>query len=116
MDPRSTSPGSNMPSYKWLEEGKIDTKLARPKLALMQKLGVPYSNDEIDGAEAAERAQAEAVVTDLVSQGIAVRWDSEVVALISYLQRLGRDVGVKPIGRDGAPVAAGQPHPQEGAR
>jgi cytochrome c oxidase cbb3-type subunit I/II len=107
MDPRSTSPGSNMPSYKWLEEGKIDAKLARPKLALMQKLGVPYSNEEIDGAEAAQRAQADAVVTDLASQGVAVAWDTEVVALISYLQRLGRDTGVMPAGRE-APVAAGQ--------
>jgi cytochrome c oxidase cbb3-type subunit I/II len=72
----------------------------------MQKLGVPYSNDQIDGAEAAERAQADAVVTDLASQGVPVAWDSEMVALISYLQRLGRDVGVRPAGGPNAPVAA----------
>jgi cytochrome c oxidase cbb3-type subunit I/II len=105
MDPRSTSPGSNMPSYRWLEQGRIDAKLARPKLALMQKLGVPYANAEVDGAEASQRAQADAVVTDLAGQGVTVPWDSEVVALISYLQRLGRDVGVKPAGRE-TPVAA----------
>ena len=117
MDPRATSPGSNMPSYTWLAERQIDTKLRAQKLALMQKLGVPYTNQEIDGAEAAQRAQAEAVVTDLASQGITVSWDSEMVALISYLQRLGRDVGVKPTGPGEAPVAAGQPQqPQEGAR
>jgi cytochrome c oxidase cbb3-type subunit I/II len=107
MDPRSTSPGSNMPSYHWLEEGRIDTKLGGRKLALMQKLGVPYSNDEIDGAEPAQRAQADAVVTDLAQQGVTVAWDSEMVALISYLQRLGRDVGVKPARRDAPPVSLG---------
>jgi cytochrome c oxidase cbb3-type subunit I/II len=108
MDPRSTSPGSNMPSYRWLEEGRVDAKLARPKLALMQKLGVPYTNAEVDAAEVSERAQADAVVTDLASQGVTVPWDSEVVALISYLQRLGRDVGVKPLGKE-APVATAVP-------
>ena len=95
MDPRSTSPGSNMPSFKWLAEDRVDVKLGRSKLALMQKLGVPYTNAEIDGAEVAQHTQAEVVVADLASQGVTVAWDSEMVALISYLQRLGRDVGVK---------------------
>jgi cytochrome c oxidase cbb3-type subunit I/II len=93
-----------MPSYKWLETDRLDTKLARPKLALMQKLGVPYTNAQIDGAEASQKAQADAVVMDLASQGVAVAWDSELVALISYLQRLGRDVGVQPVGT-ATPVA-----------
>jgi len=107
MDPRSTSPGSNMPAYRWLESGRIDVKLARDKLALMQKLGVPYSNHDIDAADASEHAQADAVVTDLAEQGVSVAWDSEMVALISYLQRLGRDVGVRPQAKN-APVAIEQ--------
>jgi cytochrome c oxidase cbb3-type subunit I/II len=102
MDPRSTSPGSNMPSYRWLAEGRVDVKQTPRKLALMQRLGVPYSNDQIDTAEAGEQAQADAVVTDLAGQGVSLRWDSEMVALISYLQRLGRDVGVRPVGRTAA--------------
>jgi cytochrome c oxidase cbb3-type subunit I/II len=112
LDPRSTTPGSNMPSYRWLEDGRVDTKTTPHKLAVMQKLGVPYSNDEIDAAEAAEHAQADAVVTDLASQGVTVRWDSEIVALISYLQRLGRDVGIRPA-TSNAPVSTAMP---EGGR
>jgi cytochrome c oxidase cbb3-type subunit I/II len=94
MDPRSTSPGSNMPSYSWLESTVLDTRIAPQKLLVMQKLGVPYTNTQIDGALEDQRAQAEAISTDLAAQGVSVPWDREIVALISYLQRLGRDTGV----------------------
>ena len=68
--------------------------LATEKLALMQKLGVPYSNLEIDNAAANERAQAQTVANDLEQNGVKVDRDSEIIALIAYLQRLGRDQGV----------------------
>jgi cytochrome c oxidase cbb3-type subunit I/II len=90
MDPRATSPGSNMPAYGWLAESRIDVKAAPRKLALMQKLGVPYTHVDVDGAERRQKAQAEAIVTDLAAQGVQVAWDSEMVAIVSYLQRLGR--------------------------
>ncbi len=94
MDPRQTSQGSNMPAYPWLAEWKIDARAAPKKLALMQKLGVPYTNEQIDKAEADQQQQAEAVVADLEAQGVKLPWDSEMVALIAYLQRLGRAQGV----------------------
>jgi cytochrome c oxidase cbb3-type subunit I/II len=94
MDPRSTSPGSNMPSYAWLATGRIDPKLGAKKLALMQKLGVPYTNVQIDVADLDQKNQAMTVVEDLRKQGVTVRWDAEIVAMIAYLQRLGRDTGV----------------------
>ena len=94
MDPRATSPGSNMPSYAWLATGKIDVPLGTKKLALMQKLGVPYADAQLESAASDQEAQAQTVVTDLQAQGVTVAWDSEMVALISYLQRLGRDHGV----------------------
>jgi cytochrome c oxidase cbb3-type subunit I/II len=106
MDPRATSPGSNMPSYAWLATGHIDPALAPRKLALMQKLGVPYSNQDIDQAEGAQRAQADAVVADLAVSGVQVDWNAEVVALIAYLQRLGREQGIAP-----APAATVAAHP-----
>ncbi len=95
MDPRSTSPGSNMPTYQWLSEGHIDVKAAPRKLALMQKLGVPYTNQEIDEAELHQRRQANTIVADLKKSNVTVDWDSEMVALIAYVQRLGRDQGVQ---------------------
>jgi cytochrome c oxidase cbb3-type subunit I/II len=94
MDPRSTSPGSNMPSFSWLESTVLDTRIAPQKLLVMQKLGVPYTNEQIDTAEADQRAQGEAISADLATQGVTVSWDREIVAMIAYLQRLGRDQGV----------------------
>ncbi|MGV3619611.1 MAG: cytochrome-c oxidase, cbb3-type subunit I [Archangium sp.] len=103
MDPRATSEGSNMPSYRWLSELRIDAKLGSKKLALMQKLGVPYTNAHIDDAVASQKAQAEAIVADLAGNGVSLEWNTEMVAMIAYLQRLGRDEGVKPLQ---VPVAA----------
>ncbi len=90
MDPRATSPGSNMPPYPWLAENKHRREAGAQEAALMQKLGVPYTNTDVDGAEARQKAQAEAITADLAAQGVQVAWDSEMVAIISYLQRLGR--------------------------
>jgi cytochrome c oxidase cbb3-type subunit I/II len=94
MDPRSTSPGSNMPPYTWLARGRIDVKLGAKKLALMQKLGVPYTNVQIDVADIDQKNQALTVVEELAQQRVKIPWDSEMVAMIAYLQRLGRDTGV----------------------
>jgi cytochrome c oxidase cbb3-type subunit I/II len=106
MDPRSTSPGSNMPAYTWLEGTRLDLAAAPKKLVLMQKLGVPYTNADVDAALATQKAQGQAVAADLAQQGAKVDWDSEVVALIAYLQRLGRDEGVK-FERAADPVSLG---------
>jgi cytochrome c oxidase cbb3-type subunit I/II len=83
-----------MPVYTWLSEGTIDVKLGGKKLALMQKLGVPYTNEDIDAAEDSQKRQAATVVADLAKNGVTVAWNSEMVALITYIQRLGRDQGV----------------------
>jgi cytochrome c oxidase cbb3-type subunit I/II len=95
MDPRSINQGSNMPSFSWLATQKINAPQAVDKLALMRKLGVPYTQAQIDGAEASQQAQGTVIATDLAAQGVTVTWDTEVVALIAYLQRLGRDTGVR---------------------
>ncbi len=94
IDPRATSPGSNMPPYAALAAHRIDPELAAEKLALMQKLGVPYTNEQIDGALADQQAQGRTIVADLAVSGVETTWDSEIVAMIAYLQRLGRDEGV----------------------
>jgi cytochrome c oxidase cbb3-type subunit I/II len=105
VDPRAISAGSNMPSFKWLTRGAVDTRATGKKLALMQKLGVPYSNADVDEAEASLRRQGEGIVTELAAQGVQTRWNAEIVALIGYLQRLGRAPQPAPAGTGNTPVA-----------
>jgi cytochrome c oxidase cbb3-type subunit I/II len=117
MDPRATSPGSNMPSFAWLEENTLDLKAAPRKLALMQKLGVPYTNEDVDFALQDQQEQAELIAADLEKQGVELAWDSEMVALIAYLQRLGREPQFvpedlqtdEPAAQPSASMSGGQP-------
>jgi cytochrome c oxidase cbb3-type subunit I/II len=90
IDPRSTSPGSPMPSYRWLKTGRIDAAGTADKLAVMRRLGVPYASAEIGSAAQVIRAQGEVIRADLETQGVRVDAESELVAMIAYLQRLGR--------------------------
>jgi cytochrome c oxidase cbb3-type subunit I/II len=94
MDPRETSPGSNMPAYTWLKEGKIDEQLVTKKLEAMRTLGVPYTDQDLANAELNQHRQANTIVAELKAAKINVEWNSEIVALIAYLRRLGIDQGV----------------------
>lgn len=90
LDPRSTSPGSNMPAYPWLLTSKLDVGDTALKLKAMQRLRVPYTNREISSASAVLTQQAKTISRGLNDQGASIVWNSELVALIAYLQRLGK--------------------------
>jgi cytochrome c oxidase cbb3-type subunit I/II len=89
-DPRSTSAGSNMPRFHWLltDPLKLDT-LAR-KIAVQRTLGVPYPPMTDAQVVAAALAQAREVADNLRADGASVAPDREVVAMIAYLQKLGK--------------------------
>ena len=70
-NPRDVIPESNMPAFPWLFNNTIDAETTPVKLATLRKLGVPYTDAEIAGAEA------------------AVKDVREIDALIAYLQQLG---------------------------
>ena len=56
-------------------------------------VGVPYSDGEIDTAAADMANQAKVISAEVVAQkGPAGLEDKEIIALISYLQRLGTDI------------------------
>ncbi len=90
-DPRSMTPGSVMPAYPWLIDAAVDPADVLASLRALRKVGVPYTDAEIDGATASLEAQAAGIVARLVQQNITVGPDREIVALIAYLQRLGQD-------------------------
>jgi cytochrome c oxidase cbb3-type subunit I/II len=99
LDPRSTSPGSNMPAYPWLKSRRIDYGKTARKLQVLRSLGVPYGGSDIEGAAQAARAQGEAIRDDLARNGVRIDPESELVALIGYLQRLGRGPQFQPPAR-----------------
>ncbi|MFN7685585.1 MAG: cytochrome-c oxidase, cbb3-type subunit II, partial [Oligoflexia bacterium] len=96
LNPRDVVAGSLMPAYPWLFEDKTDFAILPKKLAVMKQLGVPYSEGAIASADADARADAAKIAAGLAEQGvtqqgIAKLQDKEIVALISYLQKLGAD-------------------------
>lgn len=114
-DPQSTSSGSIMPGYKWLFDNKaMDYSQTEAKMKTMQKLGVPYSDQEIANAQDAILKQATAIEMNLHADPDFVKSyenskktamakgeafvpmnKREIVAMIAYLQRLGTDIKVK---------------------
>lgn len=71
MDPRDVVPESNMPAFPWLFENKLTGKDTAKKMDVLRTLGVPYTDEDIAGAEA------------------AVKGNTEIDALVEYLQQLG---------------------------
>ena len=88
-DPRSTTPGSVMPPYPWLLNGRIDAADVRASVVALRKTGTPYSDAEIAGVEESLALQGGEIVSRLASAGIETAPDTKIVALIAYLQRLG---------------------------
>jgi cytochrome c oxidase cbb3-type subunit II len=71
MQPRDVVPESNMPGYPWLATRRIKEDVTPRKMRALQRLGVPYTDEQIENA--AEE----------------VRGKTEMEALIAYLQGLG---------------------------
>jgi cytochrome c oxidase cbb3-type subunit I/II len=105
-EPTSTSPGSIMPAYPWLYDAVLDTSHAEGKVITLRRLGVPYPEGYERLAEAELRAQAEVIAAGLTRGGQPVAGNREIVALIAYLQRLGRDVSTPPPAVASAAVAS----------
>ena len=72
INPRDVVPESNMPSYPWLAERLVDREQVARRMKALQRLGDPYSDDEIATAG-----------DDLMGK-------SELDAVVAYLQGLGK--------------------------
>ena len=90
-DPRSLVAESIMPAYPWLFEQVVDPADIQASMTALQTVGVPYSDAEISGAPDAIAAQEKQIVDSLATAKITAAPDTEIVALIAYLQRIGRD-------------------------
>lgn len=75
VQPRDVVPDSNMPGYPWLEDGKIDATVTPKKMVALRRVGVPYTDEQIEQAseEVRGRTEMEAMIAYLQVLGIAVR-------------------------------------------
>jgi cytochrome c oxidase cbb3-type subunit I/II len=91
VDPRAVTPGSTMPPYPHLVDRRVDLAATGGKMRALRAAGVPYEDRAIDRAAAAALAEARTIAAELrQTGGVDVAPDSEMVALIAYLQRLGQ--------------------------
>ena len=95
LEPQSMAPGSIMPSYPFLFDKDIDKASTNSKIHAMRKMGVPYPNGYESIAVADLEKQAKQIATGLKENKIEISEDKEIVALIAYLQRLGKDIKLK---------------------
>ena len=71
VNPRDLVPESNMPGYPWLAKNAVDHSTIAAHMSALRKVGVPYTDEDIEKAPE------------------AVRGKTEMEALIAYLQGLG---------------------------
>ncbi len=90
-----------MPPYSHLSQEGLDFSETPNKLRALRNVGVPYTPNQIQTAEEVARARATSIAAGLAqSAGVVVCEEpstdcellvnSRLVALIAYLQRLGR--------------------------
>ncbi|MBT4968957.1 MAG: cytochrome-c oxidase, cbb3-type subunit I [Bacteroidetes bacterium] len=92
LDPKKLIEKSVMPAYPWMIEDDLDvSKLAR-KIRVMQKLGVPYPEGYDKIAIDDLIKQATEISNELKADGIECPPDKEIIAMIAYLHKLGRDI------------------------
>lgn len=70
-NPRNVVPASNMPAFPWLFHNKVNASKTPKKMEALRKVGVPYTNEDVAGAQD------------------AVNGMLEIDALVIYLQQLG---------------------------
>lgn len=91
LDPRATTPGSLMPNYPWLALHDVDFMSLRKKLSSLKALGVPYTNEVVANGDGIAQEEAKVIAKELAENGAPAGLEkTEMVALIAYLQSLGK--------------------------
>lgn len=95
FDPQAVSPGSIMPAYPWLLDNDLDISTTPSKIRAMITLGVPYEKGYDKVAIDDLKTQAEEITANLAKEKVKTKSNKEIIALIAYLQRLGRDIEIE---------------------
>ena len=94
LEPHRISPHSNMPNYPWLFKKSTNYASLPSKISVQQTLGVPFAPMSDEEIIAGAKAQAEAIAADLKKEGKEVDPDTQIVAMIAYLQQIGKSLDV----------------------
>jgi cytochrome c oxidase cbb3-type subunit I/II len=93
-DPRAVIKESIMPAYPWLITSTIDFDSLEKKVTVSNKLGVPYSDEDLTDTSKRAKEQAKKIADLLTNQGVKEDVsDKKITALIAYLQALGQKGG-----------------------
>lgn len=91
-NPRAVVQDSIMPAYKWLYTNHYEVEDIRASLTALRRLGTPYPDETFDNLEAIIREQADEIVAGIDGGAVAPEWNQEVIALIAFMQRLGKNL------------------------
>jgi cytochrome c oxidase cbb3-type subunit I/II len=94
MDPQKMNEQSIMPRYDWFARKDVDLDMVPAKIRAMQTLGVPYPEgyDELAVDDLLDQAQQ--IVNDLKNSNIDIEPTRQMVAMIAYMHKLGRDISL----------------------
>ena len=75
IQPRDVVPESNMPGYPWLAERTLDSEMTPRKMAALRAVGVPYTDEQIEGAsdQTKDKTEMEALIAYLQVLGTALK-------------------------------------------
>ena len=90
--PNSVNPRSIMPAYPFLMANEVDVNGVPAKIRAMRMLGVPYQEGFDKQAVASYMADAQKIADELKLAGVDIKPTKEVIAVIAYLHKLGRDI------------------------
>jgi cytochrome c oxidase cbb3-type subunit I/II len=85
-----------MPNYPWRFTDKTAADQLPNKIAVQKRLGVPFHEQTEEEITKSVTAQETAIVNELKGSGEEIEPDREIIALISYLQKLGKSEKVTP--------------------
>jgi cytochrome c oxidase cbb3-type subunit I/II len=92
MDPQKMNEQSIMPNYAWFAKKDVNLDLIPKKIRAMQTLGVPYEEGYDKVAVDDYMKQAKEIVADLKASNIEIEPTKQMVAMIAYMHKLGKDI------------------------
>lgn len=92
LNPTDIYPQSIMPKYPWFAVNEVNLNDVPRAIKAMQTLGVPYPKDYANKATDDYLKQAQQISDELKQNGQVIKPTSEMIAMIAYLHKLGRDI------------------------